>query len=665
MKLPVVLAVLIGALVLACSSAAPVPAEPTPNIDATVEARVGQMLTKIPTETPIPTPTPVPTATPVPTPTPAPTATPIPTPTSTPTQTPTPTPGPTDVSQLRLIEGMDVFTQPNISSGHVWGEFDTPPWNINITGRNFPCYVGLSSEEQDASNIIKVTVGDIDIKPSPISSEPYMWNSCRDRSKRMSQFDISLEIPALDFGEHEITVSAGNKIAREVFVNRAIPVIPETFKTYDLTDAIVLGNTAPSADHVTLGISPIRSIAGRELEIRLRGLSHLPQTTRACVSLVGPDGKNAPIASDSGAEFREQVLGVIMSPDESRIASWIHPGVGNRPGKWSIYIDLYHSMLIFGANRGAADPNYQGSVLIQFQLEDLQLVGVESVQIGLPLTKYHREESSVFFSDDVPSAAAFDSIGRLELAAVQIEEILGEVIGSIPNIYMVGDIQSGDRLSQAVLGRNWTPEESLGQRGGFYKGGGSPKGIYVLVPSARSVLNRTIVHEYIHHVNHELSQSNPNLPSWLDEGTAQYYGYQLNYDGEDELEIKRALLESMERSHLAALSGDLPSLKSIEDEWVGDPLHYSESDMVVRFMIETFGPSSPFDTVRQFEKADSTIEEALLSTTGLTYRQFETGFKGWIRDWSGRALELDIHGLEQGIKKTRNCSPIKALYKEQ
>ena len=42
MKLPVVLAVLIGTLVLACSSTGPAPAEPTPNIDATVEARVAQ-----------------------------------------------------------------------------------------------------------------------------------------------------------------------------------------------------------------------------------------------------------------------------------------------------------------------------------------------------------------------------------------------------------------------------------------------------------------------------------------------------------------------------------------------------------------------------------------------------------------------------------------------
>ena len=41
MKLTVVLTVLIGILVLACSTA---PAEPTPNIDATVEARVNQEL---------------------------------------------------------------------------------------------------------------------------------------------------------------------------------------------------------------------------------------------------------------------------------------------------------------------------------------------------------------------------------------------------------------------------------------------------------------------------------------------------------------------------------------------------------------------------------------------------------------------------------------------
>jgi len=42
MKLTVVLSVLIGMLVLACSTAAPAPVEPTPNIDATVEAKLAQ-----------------------------------------------------------------------------------------------------------------------------------------------------------------------------------------------------------------------------------------------------------------------------------------------------------------------------------------------------------------------------------------------------------------------------------------------------------------------------------------------------------------------------------------------------------------------------------------------------------------------------------------------
>ena len=70
MKLTVVLAVLIGILVLACSSAAPAPAEPSPNIDATVEAMVKQEVAAQPTATPVvivkevtPTDTPEPTST--------------------------------------------------------------------------------------------------------------------------------------------------------------------------------------------------------------------------------------------------------------------------------------------------------------------------------------------------------------------------------------------------------------------------------------------------------------------------------------------------------------------------------------------------------------------------------------------------------------------------
>jgi hypothetical protein len=78
MKLTVVLAVLSGILVLACSNAALAPVEPTPHIDAIVEAKGKEVVAPLPTNIPYLTYTSVPT----------PSQTPSPTPTSLPTNTP-------------------------------------------------------------------------------------------------------------------------------------------------------------------------------------------------------------------------------------------------------------------------------------------------------------------------------------------------------------------------------------------------------------------------------------------------------------------------------------------------------------------------------------------------------------------------------------------------
>ena len=93
---------LASAPLLACNSpSSPPPPEPTPDLNATVEAAVAATKLALPTAAPTPTPeptathTPVPTATPIPTPTP--TATPEPTLTPLPTATPRPTATPTGV----------------------------------------------------------------------------------------------------------------------------------------------------------------------------------------------------------------------------------------------------------------------------------------------------------------------------------------------------------------------------------------------------------------------------------------------------------------------------------------------------------------------------------------------------------------------------------------
>ncbi len=63
MKLTAVLTILIGTLILACSSADVPSADPTPNVDATVEARVDQEPVTTPAvDTPTPTPILPPTA---------------------------------------------------------------------------------------------------------------------------------------------------------------------------------------------------------------------------------------------------------------------------------------------------------------------------------------------------------------------------------------------------------------------------------------------------------------------------------------------------------------------------------------------------------------------------------------------------------------------------
>ena len=157
MRLPIVLAVLTGILVLACSSTAPAPAkpipdinvtkavEPTPDINATVEARLvheravdatvearqkeerASQATSIPSQTntqaPIPTYTPNPTYTPYPTPTntptlvPTATSVPTPTPSPIPTAIPTPTPTPVMVDEARVRQ---LLAEAGYPDG--WGE---------------------------------------------------------------------------------------------------------------------------------------------------------------------------------------------------------------------------------------------------------------------------------------------------------------------------------------------------------------------------------------------------------------------------------------------------------------------------------------------------------------------------------------------------------------
>ena len=174
-KLPVVLAVLVGTLLLACSTAAPAPVEPTPNIDATVEARVAQeravdatvearlkeerasqpisipspanTQSAKPTYTPNPTYTPEPAPTARPTIVPTATSVPTPTPRPLPTATPVPTPIPSSASTSHECEGKTIkFKIGNVwvNESIVWRQGEVTELNLTASSAILPSTAGTS-----------------------------------------------------------------------------------------------------------------------------------------------------------------------------------------------------------------------------------------------------------------------------------------------------------------------------------------------------------------------------------------------------------------------------------------------------------------------------------------------------------------------------------------
>ena len=161
MRLLVVLSVLIGIAALACSTAAPAPAEPTPNIDATVvagiqgtqeartaqeraidatvEARLNEAKTSQPTSGPSPTDTPMPV------PTSGPMLAPTPTLASRPLPTPTLAPKPIKKNREIVFGGLD-WTSALIQNGvaRYIVEYGFGYKTSEIVGSTAPLLTGLT-----------------------------------------------------------------------------------------------------------------------------------------------------------------------------------------------------------------------------------------------------------------------------------------------------------------------------------------------------------------------------------------------------------------------------------------------------------------------------------------------------------------------------------------
>jgi len=235
MKLTVVLVVLIGILVLACSSAAPAPVEPTPNIDATVEAKLAQeravdatvearlkeerasqpTVQAQPTNTPVETATlpPKPTNTsitnPTNTPEPAPTntPTPVPTPTAIPTPTPAPAPTPTPRPMPTL--------EPCSGSASLGNNTDVTTFTIQrVPPQVFVGAVQVNGQAATDGTEVSAWVDDVEVARTYANGGEYniLIDVCGDGPKRMSGARVSFKIGGKWAAESGVLVQGGGNV---------------------------------------------------------------------------------------------------------------------------------------------------------------------------------------------------------------------------------------------------------------------------------------------------------------------------------------------------------------------------------------------------------------------------------------------------------------------
>jgi hypothetical protein len=301
--------------------------------------------------------------------------------------------------------------------------------------------------------------------------------------------------------------------------------------------------------------------------------------------------------------------------DDAGTTSWTRYGILDAAGTWRVTLDF--------------DDRKES---VAYQLQELQLTGLESFHLGPHLSGLLGPEAGVFFSDDVHPALAVAVQARLALASAQMEEAVGEPLAPVPDLYMVGNRVTLDILSQATL-------VDLGWEGGYYRSYSFKPGIYLLADVLRTGLESVVVHEYVHHVVEEIG-GGESVPAWLHEGLAEFYERELGLERPRPNAFRLHLLRSADGAQAAALSETLFSLASLESQadWNNRSdleevsLQYDQAYMAVRFMSETFGASSPFDALREIA-AGVDFPEALQSATTLTYEDFESRFVDWLSSW--------------------------------
>ena len=211
----------------------------------------------------------------------------------------------------------------------------------------------------------------------------------------------------------------------------------------------------------------------------------------------------------------------------------------------------------------------------------------------------------------------------------------------IPDIYLASNHDLFKDLAAAS-------GVTIGFESGFYKKSGLRPGIYMRSDFLRTELLRILTHEYVHLIIGEKSQER-DIPSWLNEGTAQYYEYALNLDGirSDITQLRMYHASDVVKS--AAVDESMIGLRNLENQstWNSqtDPsrilLQYSESYIAVKYLNDSYGEKSSANIIKNIARGVN-IFDAIQDETEISYHKFRDDFANWIKDFKDPERE-ELH----------------------
>ena len=374
--------------------------------------------------------------------------------------------------------------------------------------------------------------------------------------------------------------------------------------------------TIPSTWSLILNWNPTKPVTGRDIDFTLTGLNPWQRLKIYFVDPMGNESRwvdperEVNLVNQDGTTMS----GRVIFADKTGEARWSRIATLDHEGIWGIRMELLGD-----------------SVVTNYNLVQIDLPDSDPETIGIELRKYSGSFSNIYYSAGVPTSLVVDLQYHLKWVVDQMNIRTGLQSTKIPDIYLASNLALFKELATAT-------DVTIGFESGFYKRTGHRPGIYMRTDFLRTELLRVLTHEYVHLIIGEQSQKR-DIPSWLNEGSAQYYEYALNLNGVRPDITRLRMYHASDVVKSAALDGVMIGLRNLENQssWNNQTepeqiiLQYSEAYMAVRFLNDTYGEKSATGVIKNIARGVN-IFDAIEDETGISYHKFRDNFTHWMEN---------------------------------